>query len=148
MRPCWILFIQFRAQIANLSWLHLQKTKTKVTVSGVEDDKEYQHPSKKAKSEESTSVDHIKALVESNKHLASQIETLANINHTSSKEFGLIPKSQPQYDKGGYKLNQQGQRKQTLPRQEPRPCTNKGEGWKPQYHGYMLLLEESKSPAE
>ena len=40
---------------------------------------EDQHPSKKAKSEESNSVDQIKALVESNRKLASQIETLTNI---------------------------------------------------------------------
>ena len=40
---------------------------------------EDQRPLKKAKSEDSTSVDHIKALIESNSHLASQIETLTNI---------------------------------------------------------------------
>ena len=35
-----ISFIQFRAEITNLSQSHLQKTKTKVTTSGVEDDVE------------------------------------------------------------------------------------------------------------
>ena len=74
-----ISFIQFRAEIANLSRSCLRKTKTKVTTSGVEDDAEDQRPSKKAKSEESTSVNQIKALVESNRQLASQIKTLTNI---------------------------------------------------------------------
>ena len=73
------MFIQFWAVIANLSRSHLQKTKTKVTASRVEDKIEDQCVSKKAKLEESTCVDHIKALVESNRHLAYQIKTLTNI---------------------------------------------------------------------
>ena len=70
----------------------------------MEDDTEDQHPSKKAKSKESTSVDQIKALVESNRQLASQIETLTNITthqvHSSAVGFNQY---RPQYDKGGYK---------------------------------------------
>ena len=100
-----ISFIQFRAEIANLSWSRLQKTKTKVTTSGVEDDAE--DPSKKAKSEESTSVNQIKALIESNRQLASQIETLTNITthdvHSSVAQSVGFNQSHPQYDKGGYK---------------------------------------------
>ena len=100
-------FIQFRGEIANLSQSRLCKTKTKVTTSGVEDDAEDQHPSKKAKSEEATSVDHIKALVESNRHLASQIETLTNITthqvQSSVAQSVGFNQNCPQYDKGGYK---------------------------------------------
>ena len=72
----------------------------------MEDDAEDQHPSKEVKSEESASVDHIKALIESNRHLASQIETLTNI--TTHQVQSLVAQSvgfnqnHPQYDKGGY----------------------------------------------
>ena len=101
-----ISFIQFWAEIANLSWSCLWKTKTKVTSSRVEDDAEDQHPIKKAKSEESTCVDHIRALVESNRHLASQIETLTNITtqvQSSAAQLVGFNQTHPQYDKGGYK---------------------------------------------
>ena len=68
---------------------------------------EDQHPSKKAKSEESTSVDQIKALVESNRQLASQIETLTNISthqvHSLAAQSVGFNQNHPQYDKGGYK---------------------------------------------
>ena len=66
-----------------------------------------QHSSKKAKSEESTSVDQIKALVESNRHLASQIETLTNKTTHQVQSSAVQPagfnQNHTQYDKGGYK---------------------------------------------
>ena len=52
---------------------------------------EDQYPSKKAKSKESTNVNHIKALVESNRHLASQIKTLTNI--TTHQVQSLVAQS-------------------------------------------------------
>ena len=68
---------------------------------------EEQHPYKKAKSEESVSIDQIKVLVESNRQLASQIETLTNITthqvHSSAAQSVGINSNHPQYDKGGYK---------------------------------------------
>ena len=57
---------------------------------------EDQRPLKKAKSEESTSVDHIKALIESNRHLASQIQTLTNITThrgMTIPEVGILVKT-------------------------------------------------------
>ena len=90
-----IWFIQFQAEIANLSQSHLRKTKTKVTASGVEDNVEDQCPSQKAKLEESTSVDHIRALIESNRHLASQIETLTNITTHQVQSFAKQVSAQP-----------------------------------------------------
>ena len=102
-----ISFIQFRAEIANLSRSRLRKTKTRVTTSRVEEDAEEQLPSKKAKSEESVSIDQIKVLVESNRQLASQIETLTNITthqvHSSAAQSTGINQNCPQYNKGGYK---------------------------------------------
>ena len=73
----------------------------------MEDDAEDQCPSEKAKSEESTSVDQIKALIESNRHLASQIETLTNITTHQVQSLAVQPvgfnQNCPQYNKGGYK---------------------------------------------
>ena len=68
-----ISLIQFRAEIANLSRSCLRKAKTRITKSRVEEDMEEQHPSKKAKSKESVSINQIKVLVESNRQLASKL---------------------------------------------------------------------------
>ena len=66
-----------------------------------------QHPSKKAKFEESISIDQIKVLMESNRQLASQIETLTNITthqvHSLAAQSAGINSNHPQYNKGGYK---------------------------------------------
>ena len=76
-------------------------------MSRVEDETEEQHPSKKVKSEESVSINQIKVLVESNRQLASQMETLTNITthqvHSSAAQTSVINQSRPQYDKIGYK---------------------------------------------
>ena len=68
---------------------------------------EEQRPSKKAKSEESVSINQIKVLVESNRQLASQIETLTNITthqvHSLAAQSVGFNSNRPQYNRGGYK---------------------------------------------
>ena len=68
---------------------------------------EDQHPSKKAKSEESNIVIQLKALIESNRQLASQIKTLTNITthqvHSLAAQSVGFNQNCSQYDKGGYK---------------------------------------------
>ena len=99
-----IPFIKFRAEVANLSGSRQKKSTVKVASNRVEEEEEDQRPTKRAKTEDIQLSQQIKALMETNKNLASQIEhfttvTTHQVQGATAQAVGFQQKSYQQ--KGG-----------------------------------------------
>ena len=98
-----ISFIKFRAEVANLSGSRQKKGTVKVASNRVEEEED-QRPTKRAKTEDIQLSQQIKALMETNKNLASQIEhfttvTTHQVQGATTQAVGFQQKSYQQ--KGG-----------------------------------------------